>query len=155
MENNSSFESFELQLTNESKDYLSTAAKWCTFLAIVGFIFLGLGVLGSLISIAGGNSYGSAMGGNPAVGMMSGTLAGVFSLIIIILAFIPTLYLYKFASKTKQALANNDTNDLTESMKNLKSYFKFMGILTIIVIILYIVIIIGVIAFAASAAAGM
>ncbi|MUV04963.1 hypothetical protein GN157_14700 [Flavobacterium rakeshii] len=148
MEENSAFDSFELQITNESKEYLRVAAKWSGFLAIVGFVFLGLGALGGFSMLALGSAMGSAMGG--AMGGLSGSVFGIFYLLVVALAFIPTLYLYKFSSRTKQALLSNRTEDLTESMKNLKSYFRFMGIFTLIVIVLYILLIVIGIGAAAS-----
>lgn len=159
MEEKSQFDSFELQLTAQAQDYLRIAAKWCTFLSIVGFIALGFMLLGALAMFAMGSAIDAAsqMGGgmNPMAGMFSGTVLGLIYLIAVILCFFPTMYLYKFASKTKQALSNSNTQELTESIENLKSYFKFMGILTIIGIAFYIFIFIFAIAVGISAAAGM
>lgn len=154
MEEKSHFDSFELQFTNEAKDFLATAGKWATFLSIIGFIVLGFMVIAALGMFAVGGALGN-MGGAGAMGMMSGGLIGGIYLVFAILCFFPTLYLFKFGSKAKQAVNNSTTAELTESLGNLKSYFKFMGIITIISIVFYIIAAIALVAVGASAAAGM
>jgi hypothetical protein len=155
MEENSHFDSFELQFTNQSRDFLATAGKWATFLSIVGFIVLGLMFLGALAMFAMGSAL-DGMGGaaSPMAGMMSGGIIGGIYLVIVILCFFPTLYLFRFGSKAKQAVNNNSTAELTECMGNLKSYFKFLGIFTIATMVFYIILFIVMIAVGVSAATG-
>ncbi len=154
MEQKSPFETFEMQFTNESKDFLATAGKWATFLSVIGFIILAFMLLGALAMFAMGSAFSSmgSAGAGPMAGMLTGGLLGGIYLVMAVLGFFPTLYLFKFGSKAKQAIANGSTQELTESMGNLKSYFKFMGIITICVIAFYIIAIIGAIAVGASAA---
>ncbi|ALM47792.1 hypothetical protein AMR72_02080 [Flavobacterium psychrophilum] len=154
MEEKSHFDSFELQFTNEAKDYLAIAGKWATFLSIIGFIGLGFMVIGALAMFSLGSALGSMAGGG-AMGMMSGGVLGGIYLVFAVLGFFPTLYLFKFGSKAKQAVNNSTTAELTESLGNLKSYFKFLGIFTIIIIVFYIIAAIAAVAIGASAAAGM
>lgn len=131
-ENKSTFENFELQLTNESKDYLREAGKWAYFLGILGFIGVGLMVL-LAFSIGAIFSRFNPYGGMP----FPTTLLTVIYLIMAALYFFPVLYLFKFGSKTKMAFATNDTDTLTDGIKNLKSHYKFVGIFTIVIISLY------------------
>ena len=118
---------FELQLDQPSINYLSEAARWSRFLAIIGFIYCGLMVIVGLF-------FGSLMGRMmPAVGDagMSSIGSGFVSVLIILMSlimFFPSLYLFNFSSKMRKALNNNDQPILTESLKNLKSFFKFYGI---------------------------
>jgi uncharacterized membrane protein (DUF485 family) len=53
------------------------------------------------------------------------------------LYFFPCLFLFRFASKMKHALAANDQAQLNTSFQNLKSLFRFVGILTIIFLAFY------------------
>lgn len=156
MEENSKFESFEMQFTNESKDFLATAGKWATFLSIVGFVILGFMLIGAISMFALGSAL-EEMGGaaGPMAGILSGALMGTIYLVAVALCFFPTLYLFRFGSKAKQAVANGTTSELTESMKNLKSYFKFMGIITIVCIAFYIILFFVMIAVGVGAAAGI
>lgn len=154
MEENSHFDSFELQFTNEAKDFLATAGKWATFLSIVGFIVLGFMLLGSFAMFAMGSALeGMGAAAGPMAGM-SGAVLGSIYLVLVVLCFFPTLYLFKFGSKAKQAVSSNSTVELTECIGNLKSYFKFMGIFTIITIVFYIILFIVMMAVGISAAAG-
>lgn len=155
MEHDSKFDSFELQFTQQSQRFYSETSKWATFLSIIGFLGSGFMVLLGLVMFAMGSAIGSGMGNNPMAGMFSGGLLGGFYLVFALINFFPAYYMYKFASKAKAALNNNDTTTLTESFENLKSYFKFTGIAVIVVIALYALIILGVIIVGASAATGI
>lgn len=155
MEQNSSFDSFEFHLTQEAQGFLKETGKWAMFLAILGFIALAFMLLGGLSMFAMGDAIDSAssMGGSPM--SLPGTVLGIIYLIAAGLYFIPVLYLYKFASNIKQAIANSNTIQLTEALKNLKSHYKFVGIITIIAIVGWIIGIIAMISVFAGAAAGM
>jgi len=143
----SSFDSFELQLTPVAQGFLKETAKWAKFLAIVGFIFVGLYIIMAIAMFAMGGAMSSAasemegmegmegMSGMGAAGMMGGAFLGVIYLLVAILYFFPMLYLYKFASKTQFALNNSNTDELTNGLENLKSHYKFMGILMLIALI--------------------
>jgi len=155
MEENSHFDSFELQFTRQAQGFYREASKWATFLSIMGFIATALLVLVGLMMFALGDAFGDSMAGNPMAGFMTGGILGVFYLVFAALNFFPALYMYKFASKTREALYNNDTNTLTASFENLKSYFKFTGIVVISVIGIYVLIFILAIVGAVGAAAGM
>lgn len=160
MEYNSPFDSFELQVSAAARDYLRVAAKWAMFLSIIGFIFVGLAVLGGLMFMAMGSAFESAeempgmSGGMNPFAMFGGFTIGLIYFIIAIIYFFPVFYLYKFASKMKAALNANNNDELTSSFESLKSHYKFLGIFTLIFIILYILIIIFAIVGGVAAASG-
>ena len=158
----SSFDSFELQITPMAQGFLKETAKWAMFLAIMGFIVIGFCILGAIGMFAVGGAMASdemagmeGMGGMGAMASLGGATLGVIYLLAAVFYFFPVYYLYKFASNTKQAFANNNTAQLTASFENLKSHYKFMGILTIVGIVLWILMIIFVAVMAGSAASGM
>lgn len=159
MEHNSSFDSFELQITPVAQGFLKEIAKWATFLSIMGFIFIGFLVLGALAMFAMGSAMGAntgGMGGSMGmIGMLGGATVGAIYLVIALLYFFPVMYLFKFASNAKKALSSNNTDQLTTSIENLKSHYKFMGILTIIGIVFYFIIFIVAIVAGVGAASGM
>ncbi|PZR15565.1 MAG: hypothetical protein DI539_18255 [Flavobacterium psychrophilum] len=152
MEQNSSFESFELQFTQQAQEYYHQTAKWATFLSIIGFIGSGLMVIVALAMFAIGSSMASTMGNNPMAEVFSGGMLGGFYLLFAVINFFPALYMFKFASKAKAALSEHNTVTLTESFENLKSYYKFTGIAVIIIITLYILLFFGVIVAGVSSA---
>lgn len=122
-----------MQLSEQGKKHLLEAAKWANFIAIFGFIAIGLLIIMSF-------SIGSIMAGLPegSLGGLSPTFFSFFYLIAAGVYFIPIFFLFQFGQKTKQALAENDHNLLTFGLKKLKSHYKFIGILFIIGIVMYI-----------------
>lgn len=127
---------FDLKIDQQAASYLSEAAKWARFLAILGFILCGLMALGSfflgtIISEAMMTYTGNA-------GAFGGAAFTIMYLGIALLLFFPTLYLYKFATKVKNAVRSNDQQALDISLKNLKSFFKFHGIVAIITLSFYV-----------------
>jgi uncharacterized protein involved in cysteine biosynthesis len=154
-EQKSQFDSFELQLTSQAESFLGETAKWATFLAIVGFIGLGLTLLGGVFFISAGDtiSRAQAMQGGAAAPFPMAAM-GIFYIITAVITFFPILYLLKFANTMKSALASKSTDKLTEAFENMKSHYKFLGIITIIFIALFILLFIFGIVAAVSAATG-
>lgn len=129
---------FDLQIDPVAHNHLAETAKWARFLSIIGFIFCGLAAVGGL---AMATVLGSLMPGG--TGLMG---TGVLSVIYIALAalyFFPCLYLYRFATAMRTALAVSDNLKLQEAFGNIKSCFKFMGILTIVILAFYGLAIVG------------
>lgn len=128
-----------LILNQETKAYLVETAKWAKLMAIVGIVMLGLMILASLAMGAFMGTMMSSMGGDvggPASALGGGFISFIYIAMAIIYAF-PIMYLYKFATKMKLAIANNDQTLLTESLRNLKSCYKFMGIFILIMLVFY------------------
>ena len=116
--------------------YLNQAAKWARFLAIVGFIMIGLLLLlavglGLFVAAIQESSEDQILGG--ADGAVAFFVYGLMALIY----FFPTLYLYRFASRSQKAIRSRDSHLLEDGFENLTSCFRFIGILTIIVLVLY------------------
>jgi hypothetical protein len=129
----------DLQIDPESNSYLSEAAKWSKFLAIMGFIMCGLLVILGLFSASIYGSASHAIGG--AFSEMGGFMIAAFYFVFAVVYFFPCLYLLRFSSKMQAALRSNNQQELNNSFSNLKSCFRFMGILTIVVISLYVIVI--------------
>lgn len=130
MEESSSFENFELHLSNQSKEFLRETAKWAYLLAIVGFVFIGL-------MIVLGIFMGTMMSSLETPASIPGALLSVFYIGISLVYLFPVLYLYRFASKMKKAFAENNNEDLEEGFKNLKSHYKFIGVATLLLVGIY------------------
>lgn len=113
------------------KEYLIETTKWAKFLAIVGFIGVGLMVLASLFLIAAGAMM-PIQGGPPLA------ILAVVYLILATLMFFPTLYLLNFSIKMRKGLDDSENSDVEKGFENLKSYFKFVGIFTIVILSFYV-----------------
>jgi hypothetical protein len=121
----------DLLITSTSQSYLLTAAKWCKFLAIAGFIFCGLMVIGGIAASA----LMSTLSTYSIIPFMK--YLGFLYIIFAIILFFPCLYLLKFSNKTQNALTAASHENLETAFANLKSFFKFYGVFTIVILVLY------------------
>lgn len=138
MEQNENLSLFGLSIDPTAKSHLGEAARWGKFLAIMGFIFCGLFVVMGLFfstMMASLSSYSSGYDNGMASGL--GTMMAVIYIIIAAVYFFPCLFLFRFASKMKEALLTNEQDALNTSFQNLKSLLKFFGIITIIFLVLW------------------
>jgi len=116
----------EFQLNGDGKNYLKESAKWAKFIAIVYFVFLGLF---AFIMLFAGSMMATFMPMSGLDGGQGAAMTGIMLVYFIVIGaiiFVPTLYLYKFATKTSKAIDSGDTSGLTEGLKNMKSYWKFL-----------------------------
>ncbi|QNA42727.1 DUF5362 family protein [Lacibacter sediminis] len=128
---------FKLEVEELSTRFLSETAKWGKFLSIVGFIFIGLIVI---LAIFAGTLLGTmaGFGGNAMLAGGMSIFITILYLAIAALYFFPCLYMFRFSTRMKRALAENNQELLNSSFENLKSCFKFMGIMTIVFISIYV-----------------
>lgn len=124
-----------LELSERIKNYLLEASKWGKFIAIVGYIGMGLLAVMGLIMLFGKFPYPGL--GNSAMSTLPMAFMGFFYLVMAGIYYFPTTFLYKFAGKIKSALLESDQDDLTSGFHYLSKLFTFMGIVTIIVLALY------------------
>lgn len=146
----------QLILGPEAQSYLREAGKWANFLGILGFIFCGIILIISF-------SIGGTMArlADTAPGPMATILAGmsgfitVVYILIDVIYFFFSLYLYQFGNRIKQGIIFTDNNHVTIALGKLKSFFKLWGILTIVALCLYALTIIIVIVVGVGAASMM
>ena len=137
MENEKQTENFENQLTSAAVGFLQESAKWSKFMAIIGFIGIGLMVLVSLFMAIGFSVMKPSNIPELPFSM------SVFSILYVLFAaiyFFPVYYLYQYATKTSAALHSKNKQLLADGLENLKSHHKFLGIFTLIIVSLYILI---------------
>ena len=123
----------QITLTSEAKNFLRETAKWSKFLSILGFIALGLMLMGSFFIGAFYNTM-------PQADIMPFDLGIVVTLIYIVVALIyifPIYYLYQFSVKMKEALISKDDAVLVTAFEMLKSHYKFIGVFTVIMLSVY------------------
>ena len=120
-------------INDEIRGYLLETARWARFLAILGFIGLGLMVIVIIVMVLAGASFNRVANG-------SGLIITVFYILFAVLYYFPISYLYQFSDGIKKGVNSNDQELFTSGLKNLKSLYKFQGILTIVVISIYLLI---------------
>lgn len=141
MEQETSPQLFSLVIDPTTKAHLTETAKWAKFLAIVGMVFLVLGILAAVVlpsflfkalerrSEFDASNFPSFMP----------VIFGVYAVIASAIWFFPLLFTLRFANKMQAALRGNDQQELNGSFANLKGCLRFMGIVTIIVLGLYLI----------------
>lgn len=109
--------------------YLLETAKWAKFLAIMGFVSIGLIVLAGFFL---GTSVGSLGVAKSGLSVFSGIAVAGLYLLIALFYFIPCWYLYKMSQKMNLAIHTQNEDELTWAFENQKKLFKFMGVITLI-----------------------
>lgn len=136
---------FGLSIDPTSKLHLGEAARWAKFLAIVGFVMCAIivvvGIFASTFLSGMMSGYGGAYSDAATSGM--GTVLAVVYVIIALVYFFPCLFLFRFASKMKEAIATNEQTTLNVSFQNLKAMFRFIGILTVLFLVLWVLLILS------------
>ncbi len=108
-----------LVLLEEAQYYLQKAGQWAKFLGIMGFI--GSGFLAIMSFFIGSIMGGLALRqGNIAPAGFGGAM-GFFYLLMAVLYFVISLYLYQFGTKAKAGVTYNDPIQVTKSLEKLKS----------------------------------
>ncbi len=104
-------------MTSTAVGFLQESAKWSKFMAIIGFIGIGLMVLVSLFMALGFSAMGASTMSELPFSM------SVFSIIYVLFAaiyFFPVFYSYQYATKTSAALHSKNIQLLADGLENLK-----------------------------------
>jgi hypothetical protein len=125
--------------TGEIKGYLLETAKWGFFLAIVGYVGVGIMVLACIFIMTAGSMAGNFPGSPIPMGAM-----GLMYLVIAAFYFFPVYYLHQFSIKIKEGLRSQSVESTTDGFRNLKSLYKFMAIFMIVILSIYALIFVGV-----------
>lgn len=128
-----SFQNSPLTVSPQATAYLSETGKWSRFLAILGFCFVGLAVLGGLFA----GTFLSRIAGQQNTPFPT-YYFGVIYVFMGAIYFFPIYYLFKFSTHVKAALASRDSRELDKALEYLKSHYKYIGILFIILLAFYV-----------------
>lgn len=120
------------------QSFLQETIKWGKFIAIIGFVFTGIIALVGLVLLFAG---GATMNYRFTAGF--GYILGPIYMLMSLLYFFPSRFLYRFCRNIKAALISNDQEALSTGFENLKSNFKFWGILLVVMIAFYTIVIFG------------
>ncbi len=99
---------------------------WVRLCSIMGFIF------GVLMIIAG---LGLMAGGAASAAIPFGIGLGVAYMLMGLLYFVPSVYLFRYASAIALAQSSENMADITIALTHQKSFWKFAGIMTLIMLV--------------------
>ena len=111
----------EVKVTGNMMDSLRSTKPWTKFLAILGFVGVGLMILLGAGFMIFANMFSQQKNGPPA-------FLGFFYILFAALYFMPAFYLYNYSSSIGNFLKNNGANDLETALAHQKSFWKFTGI---------------------------
>lgn len=127
-------ESPKIELGQGTLNYLNITRKWSMFLAILGFIFLGLLVI---IGVGTGTFLSAFSLKAKGIGL-PGTLIIFMAIVLCVIYFLPVYFLFQFSKHMGSAVHSLDKNEMHKAFRSLKSYFVYIGVLVIIMLILYV-----------------
>ncbi len=126
-----------LTLSEKALSHLNTARKWSKFLAIYGFINCGF------IIIMGIGMFGMQVIFNlqkeVSLPFPLFIVIGIIYIILGVVCFFPSLYLYKFSNNAGNLVNFRNQNRVDETFNYLAKFYKFVGIFVIITLALYLV----------------
>jgi hypothetical protein len=128
----------KIEIDQETLAHFDTTRKWAMFLAIIGFIFLGLLLI---IGLLAGTFLSAFSTGENSIGI-HGPLMFIPIILMAAIYFFPVLFLFRFSKHASHAVHNYDKMEFHKAIKNLKAYFAYIGILLILVLSLYLVILV-------------
>jgi hypothetical protein len=125
----------KIELEEEALKDLDKTRKWSMFLAILGFIFTGIILIGGLIA----SLFLSVFKTERALFGVTELLVIVVILVFVLIYFFPMLYLFRFSKHTSNAVRTLDKQEMQNAIKYLRKYYVYIGILTIVVLAIYLV----------------
>lgn len=142
-----------IQVTPNLREDWRMSARWANFIAIVGFVFIGIGLLaaGSMSTLLA-NLPALGLDSNPVARLITSMGAG-FGLIMLVLLgvqFYITLFHFRFAKNLKRAIEAADQPAFEEAWLHFRNVFRWNGIVLIVTIALYFIAAIVIFVFADS-----
>jgi hypothetical protein len=142
MDTNGNFEQPSMVLNAQVQGYLRQAGKWAVFLGILGFIGSALVLILALLI---GSFFSFMVAKTPELSALPASFGGIMSFVYVLIAvvyFFFSLYLYQFGSRIKRGILYSDEAAVTNALGKLKSFFKLWGITTIVILVLYVLVVI-------------
>src|SRR4030042_1626424 len=125
----------KIEIGAETLKDLDRTRKWTMFLAILGFI--GIGVL-LIVGIFAGIFLSVFNKGDTATSY-PGWLVCIIIIAASVIYFFPMLYIFRFSKFLSGVAKTSDKEELKKAFKNLRLYFTYIGILVIVVLVIYVI----------------
>lgn len=122
-----------LEIGDETLKHLNTLRKWTMFLAVSGFIFLGIIIALGLIT----GTFLSAFNHSDKMPGLSDALVLAGFIALALLTFFPVFFLFRFSKHASNALTTRDRKNMHKAIKSLKRFFIYIGILLIVSAAIY------------------
>jgi len=125
-------ENNHLEIDHVGRAYILETVRWTKFLAILGFIVMGIVFISGLLLAVVMPSLTLFPGAGT-----SGAVNSVGLIFLVGVYFYPIYALSKFSSNMKVAMTTSSQLHLNEGLRYQRSMYKYIGILTIVMLIFY------------------
>jgi hypothetical protein len=122
-----------IEIGQDTLKNLNTLRKWTMFLAVSGFIFLGLILMLGIIT---GTFLTAFSHSDKIPGIPDALLIGSF-IGLALIVFFPILFLFRFSKHASNAVSSLDGKEFHKALKYMKLFFLFLGIFLILLILAY------------------
>lgn len=129
-----------IHIDNITQKYLKTAARWAKFLALLGFVFVGLMILAGIFVGIIYNITESDLMMDQKMPVPS-YIISLFYLLGAMIFLIPNLFMNSFANKTVKAIEKKDADILSKSFRSLKNWFLFYFLSIVVLILVYVIVV--------------
>ncbi len=144
LDDNSFIEKGKITITEGVSEMFLSMAKWMKFMAIVGFVLIGIMFVAGIGMMLFGSSFSFNGGeGSAAVGIVT----GLIYLVITVIYFYPVLYLYKAATGIKKGFSESDQEAFEDGIYHHRRHYKLIGLYTLVLLSLYVIAILIIISF--------
>jgi hypothetical protein len=126
-------ETRKIEIGPDTLRYLNATRRWTMFIAVFGFIFLGLILMLGIIT---GTFLTAFSHSDKIPGVPDALLIGSF-IGLALIVFFPILFLFRFSKYASNAVSTLDGRALHKAVKSLKLFFLFIGIILIMLISAY------------------
>lgn len=127
-------ENKKFEIGPEIIKHLNATRKWSRFLAILGFIVLGLLTILGLIT----STFLSVFSIGESGRVIPEYIMILLFAVAVVMFFFPGLFLFRFSKYTSLAVKTSDTRSLLKAFRYMRLYFMSIGILIITIIAAYI-----------------
>lgn len=128
----------KIEISRETLRNLNTIRKWAMFIAIIGYIFLGLIVV---FGLTAGTFLSAFNSGENSLGISETLMFIIFS-VLSVAYFFPIHFLFRFSKNAAQATRTLSSKELDKAFRNLRLHFVSIGIFIILIITVYILMLI-------------
>ncbi|MFH0842423.1 MAG: DUF5362 family protein [Bacteroidota bacterium] len=128
-------EKLKIELEIETLRDLDRTRRWTMFLAILGFIAIGvLLIVGIFTGI-----FLSIFNKGDTSTSYPGWLVCIIIISTSVINFFPMLYIFRFSKFISGVAKSHDKEELKKAFKNLRSYFTYVGVVVIVALVVYVV----------------
>ncbi len=121
---------FNLEVNEHVKHIFLNMARWTKFLAILGFIFIGIMVVGLVLVFILSKTELSGLDSNTKTVLVGETIG--LCIVSIGISFYPSYTLLMYSARIKRAFSAQSQEQFESALNQLKNNFKYVSILMIV-----------------------